>query len=66
MGEEDTLSLDAFISATVQVGLTLVAVAIGFALLEGFLYLVLVKLLRWTRRRPGHAGGARRWWGWPS
>ena len=40
------MSLDALISAVVQVGLTLVAVAIGISLLEGFLYLLLVKLLR--------------------
>jgi arabinogalactan oligomer / maltooligosaccharide transport system permease protein len=39
------LSLDALISAVVQVGTTLVIVGIFFALLEGLLYLVLVKLL---------------------
>ena len=49
------MSLDAFISALVQVGLTLVAVAIGFALLEGVLYLLLVRLLQLARRGAGHA-----------
>ena len=39
------MSLDAFLSAFIQVGLTLAAVAIGIAVLEGVLYLIFAKWL---------------------
>ena len=65
VGEEETSSLDAFITATVQVGLTLVAVAIVIALLEGFLYLVLVRLLKWRYAVPS-CSWRPPWSGWPS
>jgi arabinogalactan oligomer/maltooligosaccharide transport system permease protein len=41
------LSLDALITAVVQVGLTIGVILLGMALIEGVLYLLLVKLLRW-------------------
>ena len=46
------MSLEALISAVIQVGLTLVAVGIGIVLIEGVLYLLLVRLLRWKHAVP--------------